>query len=165
VTTAAAIRKLRAAIVAIAWLAFIFGVLCTLGGAVWVVDGFVDGPRVGRAGICRTGQHHNCLATHQARVESVGAENAVRISYDDGREHATLYLRGAAHPPARAFVRVERWGGTIVAISDRHGRRYKEQHWPVRWDRWPFGMTASGIVLMLPVALLKAWRIRRSRRR
>ena len=126
VAAAVAIRGLRAALVAIAWVAFGFGALSAFAGVVWVTTSFVDGPRVNRAPICRTGQHHNCLATYDARVESVDTANAVQISYDDGREHTTLRLRGDAHPPVRAFVRAELWGGAIVAISNRQGRRYKD---------------------------------------
>jgi hypothetical protein len=78
---------------------------------VLLVEGFVDAPRTDRAGICEPGRHHDCFQAFDGRVVSLGSDfslrsdNAVTVSYDDGRAEATLRLRGHAHPPVRARPR------------------------------------------------------------
>lgn len=138
--------------------------LLVLAGVVGLIVGFVDTPRLERAHICQEGEHRNCLEAHEGRVLSIGRRNHVRVQYDDGRATRTLNLGGDAHPPVRAFVRVELWGGKPVAITDRQGRRYKDEVlWPPKWD--PFALAVIGIgagVLAVPIV---GPRLRRLRRR
>jgi hypothetical protein len=137
--------------------------LMVLVGVVVLIVGFVDAPRLERAHICRNGEHRNCLEAHEGRVLSVGRENQVRVQYDDGRRTRTLDLRGDAHPPVRAFVRVELWGDDAAAITDRQGRRYTDEiYWPVKWD--PLALAVLGIgaaVLAVPIVVPRLRRLRR----
>ena len=147
--------------------AFGSGLVTILAGVLFLVTGLVDGPRLERAAICRNAQQRSCLEARSGRVVSVGGRNHVSVAYDDGRSEVVLDLPGRAHPPVQAFVRVELWGGDAVSISDRDGRRYKDQTlWPVAWNGWAFFWIGVGFALLLPMALTtKAWRVRRWRRR
>ena len=88
----------------------------------------------------------------------------MRVQYDDGRRTRTLDLRGDAHSPVRAFVRVELWGDDAAAITDRQRRRYTDElNWPVKWD--PLALAVLGIgaaVLAVPIVVgqLRRWRRR-----
>jgi hypothetical protein len=145
------------------------GLVGVTAGALLFVTGAVNGPRMDRAGICHAGHHHNCFEALDGRVVSLGSgftlrsANSVTVDYDDGRSTTTLALRGDAHPPVRAPVRVELWGGVPVAITDRQGRRYKDALlWPRQWDIWAFVVGGAGLALLL---LASAPSIRRSRPR
>jgi hypothetical protein len=136
--------------------AWMIGLVCVIAALVLLVIGFVDGPRMNRAGVCDANQHHNCFKALEGRVTAVGdglshrSTNSVTVTYDDDRSVATLGLRGRAHPPAGATVRVELWGGVPVAITDRNGRRYKDALlWPVKWDVSAFVIGGAGIAMIL----------------
>ncbi len=144
----------------------VFGVaaLLVLVGVAVLIAGFVDGPRLERAQICRVGEYRNCLEGHDGRVLSVNGENEVRVQYDDGSATRTLKLRGHAHPAVRAFVRVEFWGDDAVAITDRQGRRYTDRiNWPVKWDRMALVILAIGagvfaVPLLVGIVRRLRWR-------
>jgi hypothetical protein len=136
--------------------AWMIGLVCVIVALALLITGFVNGPRMNRAGICGTSRHHNCFEALDGRVIRVGgalshrSTNSVTVSYDDGRSEATLGLRGDAHPPAGAVVDVELWGGVPVALRDRNGRLYKDALlWPVEWDVWAFVMGGAGIAVIL----------------
>ena len=74
-----------------------------------------------------------------------------------------MMVRGHAHPPVRAFVRVEFWGQDVVSITDRHGRRYTDRFtWRVLWDRVALAFVAIGCALIvLPLAVARSGLTRR----
>ena len=159
-------RPFLDALIPFAWM---IGLFCVIAALALLITGFVNGPRMNRAGICGPSRHHNCLEARDGRVIQVGAGlthrsmNSVTVSYDDGRFETTLGLRGNGHPPKRALVRVELWGGVPVAITDRQGRRYKDALlWPVEWDVWAIVVGATGVALMMlaSVPWLRRWQQR-----
>ena len=157
-------RALRSVLEAFTCLVLGVAGLMVFGGVVLLIGGLVDAPRLERAHICRGGEHQNCLAGHEGRVLSVGSRNRVRVQYDDGRATRTLNLRGSAHPPVRAFVRVEFWGDDAAAITDRHGRRYTDElNWPAKWD--PLALAVLGIGAGVLALSLVVGQFRRARQR
>ena len=159
-------RILREGLTALAWLAFWSGVLLVLGALVRLGTGLADSPRLAHPRLCEDGRVRACLRGHEGRVVSVSPGKGVNVTYDDGRREATFDVRGDARPAARAAVRVEFWGREAVSFTDAHGRRYKDDaRWPAGFPGWGFIALGFGGALMLPAALLKGWRIRRSRRR
>jgi hypothetical protein len=134
--------------------AFVLGLLCAASGLVTVVKGHIDAPRMNRAGTCETARDRDCFVEVDGRVVSLDSVttlrsgNAVTIDYDDDRYETTLDLRGDAHPPVGARVRVRLWDGEPAAIVDRRGRIYKDAlAWPSLWDRWSLALSGAGALM------------------
>jgi hypothetical protein len=131
------------------WIAFVAAgwFLLLLSVFVGAID-FVDGPRVEASGECAPGETADCFVRHEGVVTSSDGSH-VDVRYDDGRRTASVTLLADAGPPVGARVRLQRWGGDVVAVYDPSlERRYRTLLWPRRWDPYAFAFALVGAAIV-----------------